>query len=124
MDTKIKAILLRKAEGIDCTEEQSAELKGFIKEFRIPGKESDDVKLLEEIQLEFPIEYGEACDEMEREAGVKLCDTQPFEPYDPELNEEETEEKDDLPMDWEPDYDGQPRTQKPFGGHEPIEKPL
>lgn len=39
-------------------------------------------------------------------------------------DEEEIEEMDDLPMDWEPDYDGHPRTQKPFGGHEPIEKPM
>jgi len=64
METKIKEIIERKKNGVDCTEEESAELKGFLKEF-IPLPESGDIQIIEEIQELFPIEYGEALDEWE-----------------------------------------------------------
>ena len=64
MEQKIKDIIDRKKNGIDCTEEESAELKGFLKEF-IPLPQSGDVKLIEEIQELFPLEYGESLDELE-----------------------------------------------------------
>lgn len=64
MEQKIKDIIDRKKNGIDCTEEESAELKGFIKEF-IPLPQSGDVQLIEEIQELFPLEYGESLDEWE-----------------------------------------------------------
>jgi len=64
MEQKIKDIIDRKKNGIDCTEEESAELKGFLKEF-IPLPQSGDVQLIEEVQELFPIEYGESLDELE-----------------------------------------------------------
>jgi hypothetical protein len=65
MERKIKEIIERKKNGVDCTEEESAELKGFLKEF-IPLPESSDIQMIEDIQLLFPMEYGEALDEMEK----------------------------------------------------------
>jgi hypothetical protein len=65
METKIKEIIERKKNGVDCTEEESAELKGFLKEF-IPLPSSGDIQIIEDIQLLFPMEYGEALDEMEK----------------------------------------------------------
>lgn len=64
METKIKEILERKKNGVDCTEEESANLKGFLREF-IPLPESGDIQIIEEIQELFPLEYGEALDEWE-----------------------------------------------------------
>jgi len=64
MEQKIKDIIDRKKNGIDCSEDESAELKGFLKEFIILPQ-SGDVQLIEEIQELFPIEYGESLDELE-----------------------------------------------------------
>jgi hypothetical protein len=64
METKIKEIIERKKNGVDCTEEESAELKGFLKEF-IPLPNSGDIQMIEDIQLLFPLEYGEVLDEWE-----------------------------------------------------------
>lgn len=61
METVIE-ILKRKKAGNDCTESESAEIKMFIKE-HIPLIGSGEVQLIEEIQTNFPIEYGEAIDE-------------------------------------------------------------
>ena len=63
MSKTIIPILQRKKEGIDCTEEESAELKGFIKE-QIIQIGTNDIQLIEEIQELFPLEYGEAIDEI------------------------------------------------------------
>jgi hypothetical protein len=59
---KIKEILDRKAKGQDCTEEESAEIKMFVKE-HIVQIGNGEVQLIEQIQEFFPIEYGEAIDE-------------------------------------------------------------
>jgi hypothetical protein len=59
----LKEILERKRQGIDCTEEESAEIKGFVKETLIQI-ETGQIQLIEEIQILFPIEYGEALDEI------------------------------------------------------------
>jgi hypothetical protein len=49
--------------GKDCTEEESAFLKGYIKEtILIPG--SNDIKRIESIQIHFPLEYAESLDEL------------------------------------------------------------
>ncbi len=64
METKIKEIIERKKNGVDCTEDESAELKGFLKEF-ILLPQSGDVQLIEEVQELFPLEYGESLDELE-----------------------------------------------------------
>lgn len=61
----IKEIIERKKQGIDSTEAESAEIKGFIKENLIQVG-TGEVQLVEEIQEHFPIEYGEAIDEMEK----------------------------------------------------------
>jgi hypothetical protein len=60
----IKAIVHRKKANIDCTEDESAELKGFIRDcmFKDDGVHGDCPLLLEVIKL-FCIEYGEVCDE-------------------------------------------------------------
>lgn len=57
-------ILERKKQGIDCTEEESAEIKMHIKETLLMA-EDGSVDLNEELQEHFPLEYGEAIDEME-----------------------------------------------------------
>lgn len=65
MEAKIKQIIERKKNGVDCTEEESAELKGFLKEF-IPLPSSGDIQMIEDIQLLFPMEYGEVLGEWEQ----------------------------------------------------------
>ena len=58
-------ILSRKKDSIDCSEQESAEIKGFLREFiPIPGK--GEVEIVDEIQELFPIEYGEVLDEWEK----------------------------------------------------------
>lgn len=54
----IKAIIERKKLGQDCTEEESAEIKGYLRE---------EKPLVADIQYWFPQEYGEYFDEKERE---------------------------------------------------------
>lgn len=66
-------VLERKKQGIDCTEEESGEIKGWLREnttlpkscIGIFPKEPSDQETLEDIQLLFPIEYGEFLDELE-----------------------------------------------------------
>jgi ribosomal protein S19 len=59
---KIKEIIERKKQGIDCTEEESAEVKGWLRDTIILPK-TDNFQILEDIQIHFPIEYGEFLDE-------------------------------------------------------------
>ncbi len=71
MDT-IKEIIKRKENGIDCTEIESAEIKGFIKEsFKLAlmfhlMKNLIDYDSLNKVHDLFPIEFGEAIDEIEK----------------------------------------------------------
>jgi len=65
MDIVIE-IIERKKNGIDCTEQESAEIKGFIKETLIMFGDGT-VEIIEDIQELFPIEYGEAIDETENQ---------------------------------------------------------
>jgi len=60
---KIKEILERKRNGIDCSESESAEIKGFVKE-QVIQVGTGEVQLIGEIQSLFPLEYGEALDEV------------------------------------------------------------
>jgi hypothetical protein len=60
---KIKEILNRKRQGVDCTEQESAEIKMFLKEHLIQVG-TGDVQLVEQIQTLFPLEYGESTDEL------------------------------------------------------------
>jgi len=66
MDKIIHGILLRKKEDIDCSESESAEIKSFLKELHTPD-DNDYWDQVMDIQLFFPIEYGEAMDEMEKD---------------------------------------------------------
>jgi len=60
----IQSIVVSKKLGGDCTEEQSAEIKGWLKE-TTPAINSWEILLIEDIQLLFPLEFGEAMDESE-----------------------------------------------------------
>jgi hypothetical protein len=57
----IYGIIKRKKEGIDCTEEESAEIKGWLRELKLPFEQPT----ISEIQLLFPQEYGEFLDEIQ-----------------------------------------------------------
>jgi hypothetical protein len=56
---EIKIIIERKRQGIDCTEQESAEIKGYLRELKMVGEQS----IVAEIQELFPLEYGEFLDE-------------------------------------------------------------
>jgi hypothetical protein len=58
-DEPVLDIIVRKQQGIDCTEEESAEIKGYLRELKLP----EEQPLVAEIQLLFPQEYGEFLDE-------------------------------------------------------------
>jgi hypothetical protein len=76
MDINIRLILNRKKAGIDCTEAESAEIKGYLKEFKFPFEQT----FVSDIQELFPIEYGEFLDEEdinedineEKERGISI----------------------------------------------------
>ena len=55
----IKAILERKRNGVDCTEAESAEIKGYLREYKLP----EEQPIVADIQELFPQEYGEYLDE-------------------------------------------------------------
>lgn len=52
MKNTVKSILLNKQMDIDCTEEESAEIKGYF-------REKHDTELTKELKLFFPAEYAE-----------------------------------------------------------------
>lgn len=60
--TNIQSILVRKMAGKDCTEQESAEIKQWVKStlVRVGGWK---IEVIEDIQKHFPLEYGEAIDE-------------------------------------------------------------
>ncbi len=68
--SNIIEILKRKKKGVDCTEAESAELKGFIRKI-ITNRKKGLAELKEEtirfdkIRVLFPIEFGEATDDIE-----------------------------------------------------------
>jgi hypothetical protein len=71
-DSLVKQAVSRKARGIDCSEQESAEIKMFIKEhigfiehFGEEHSNKDKVSLINKVQELFPIEFGEALDEAE-----------------------------------------------------------
>ena len=53
-------VIERKKQGIDCTEAESAEIKGYLRELKLP----EEQQIVSVIQLLFPIEYGEFLDEV------------------------------------------------------------
>lgn len=57
----VEEIIKAKRSGEDCSEEESAEIKGWLREYRMPGQQHIEA----EIQLLFPLEYGEWLDEVE-----------------------------------------------------------
>lgn len=60
----IKDIIKRKQKGVDCTESESAELKGFIRENLMAGNGNiESMDILDSISILFPLEYSEACEE-------------------------------------------------------------
>ena len=52
MKNTLKSILLNKQMDIDCSEEESAEIKGYF-------REKHDTKLTKDLKLFFPAEYAE-----------------------------------------------------------------
>lgn len=58
----ITEIIERKKLGIDCTEEESAEVKGWLRDTTLLIG-SGDIQIHEDIQILFPLEYGEYLDE-------------------------------------------------------------
>ena len=62
----VSEIVEDKKKGIDCTEDESAQIKGFLRD-HIVQVETGDVQLIEDIQQFFPIEYGEHLDEEEKQ---------------------------------------------------------
>lgn len=62
MNNVLEEIIKRKKEGTDCTEEESAIIKSFLRDFfPLPG--NGEVEIISEIQELFPLEYGEILDE-------------------------------------------------------------
>jgi hypothetical protein len=59
----IKAIIRRKELGQDCTEQESAEIKGYLHELKLPEEQSTVAK----IQYYFPQEYDEYLTDEEKE---------------------------------------------------------
>jgi hypothetical protein len=57
----IYGIIERKKQGIDCTEAESAEIKGWLRELKLPFEQPT----IAEVQLLFPQEYGEFLDEVQ-----------------------------------------------------------
>ncbi len=55
----IAEIVERKKNDTDCTEQESAEIKGWLRELKFPH----DQPMVAEIQLLFPQEYGEFLDD-------------------------------------------------------------
>lgn len=58
----IDQLILRKKLGGDCTEEESAEIKSYIKEHLV-SVNYGDIDVINDIQMLFPLEYGEAINE-------------------------------------------------------------
>jgi len=57
----IYGIIERKKNGIDCTEKESAEIKGWLRELKLPFEQPT----ISEVQSLFPQEYGEFRDEIQ-----------------------------------------------------------
>ncbi len=55
MATRIKDIIEKKKNGIECTEEEIIEVKDWLKELKLPSEQP----MVADIQLLFPKEYGE-----------------------------------------------------------------
>jgi hypothetical protein len=62
----INDLISDKKNNIDCTEDESAYIKGWLRETVIQP-ENGSVQTLADIQIYFPLEYGEYLDESERE---------------------------------------------------------
>ena len=56
MDAIISEIIKKRKQGIDCTEAESAEIKGWLRELNIPISVQ---QALYDIQEYFSLEYGE-----------------------------------------------------------------
>lgn len=59
---RIDSIIINKKLGTDCTEDDSAWVKGWLRETLIQAG-TKDVERLDDIQYYFPLEYGEHLDE-------------------------------------------------------------
>ena len=57
----IYKIIENKKQGIDCTEAESAEIKGWLRELKLPFEQPT----VSDIQELFPQEYGEFLDEIQ-----------------------------------------------------------
>lgn len=69
MNDKIKKIISRKKSGLDCTESESAEIKGFLKELFTSARKGRlyyfaNVAVITDIEKFLPLEYGDVLYEM------------------------------------------------------------
>lgn len=71
----INEILFDKKQGMDCTEDESAYIKGWLRATTIRPEDGSQ-QVLEDIQLLFPLEYGEYLDEMEAAPSTPVEDKQ------------------------------------------------
>lgn len=67
----IKKIISRKKSGIDCTEQESAEIKGFLKGLFTSARKGrlyyfDKVAMIADIEKFLPLEYGDVLYEMKQ----------------------------------------------------------
>ncbi len=62
---QVKKIIERKLAGIDYSKEESEKIKEWVTDTLIQAG-TEDISTLEAIQKNFPVEYGEAIDEMEK----------------------------------------------------------
>lgn len=62
---RIDSIIFNKVAGVDCSEDDSAWIKGWLRD-TIIMLESNDIPRLNAIQELFPLEYGEWADESEK----------------------------------------------------------
>lgn len=60
----IKSILDNKRKGIDCSESESSEIKGWLKETLLSVSDGS-TQVERDIQMLFPLEYGEYLEEIE-----------------------------------------------------------
>lgn len=80
----IQEIINKKKNGTDCTEQESAEIKYWLRTTTIlPG--SGDQQILEDIQLLFPQEYGEVNFEQEVDENFKRITSPKENPYSKEV---------------------------------------
>lgn len=76
---RIYEIIERKKQGIDCTEAESAEIKSWLRELKLPFEQPT----VSDIQYYFTQEYSEFLDEIEPNEPEKVEELEKIEPRKP-----------------------------------------